>query len=73
MQEFPLMLYRPGSEVETMGRAFDTLIVADADEEAAAGKDGWQRHDTINPLDRDGDGNSGGSLPKRGRPRKNAE
>lgn len=72
MSDFPLMLYRPGSEIELYGRTFDTLIVADGDEEAVALGDGWQRHKAIDPLDRDDDGEPGGSLPKRGRPRKNA-
>jgi hypothetical protein len=39
--DYPKMLYRDGSEIEFEGRGLDTITVADADEEAAAKKEGF--------------------------------
>lgn len=39
--QFPKMLYREGTEMEWHGLSLDTLVVADADELAAAKKEGW--------------------------------
>jgi hypothetical protein len=63
------MLYRPGSSLVIWGEAVDTLIVDDAEAETAAADQGWRRSPLPDPhpLDRDGDGNIGGSLPKRRR------
>lgn len=38
---FPKMLLREGEEMEWEGGKFDTLIVNDAEELAAAKKEGW--------------------------------
>lgn len=43
MNEYPLALYKEGSEIEWHGHSLDVRIVADAEEEAEAGKDGYQR------------------------------
>lgn len=43
MNEYPLCLYKEGSELEWHGHSLDMRIVADAEEEAESGKDGWQR------------------------------
>lgn len=40
--EFPKMLYKKGSEMHHEGHDLDTLIVEDADGEAAARKDGFK-------------------------------
>ena len=73
---YPRMLYRPGTSEVIWGHHVDTMIVDDADAEMAAAEDGWKRSPDpeIEPMDRDGDGFPGGSLPrKRGRPRKVAD
>ncbi len=69
------MLYREGSAAEIWGHSVDTCIVEDAQELSEALADGWRlRPDEIHPLDHDGDGKPGGSLPKRrGRPPKQRE
>jgi hypothetical protein len=43
MSDFPLMLYRHGSEFVWDGRPVDSIIVDDSDEEKAAAKEGWVR------------------------------
>lgn len=73
-EQFPQMLYRPGKALKWSGFALDYLTVNSDEELAAAHKDGWRSpHELLNPLDHDGDGKSGGSLPKRGRKPKAGE
>lgn len=64
--DFPLMLYRPGSEIEWAGGKFDTLIVGDAEECEIAQSDGWllAADASRDPLDHDGDGKKGGAKVK---------
>lgn len=40
--EYPKMLYKPGSEIEWDGAKFDTLIVDSLDAEEAVSADGWK-------------------------------
>lgn len=47
MTEFPKCLYRAGSAIEWEGRKIDTFIVEDAEAEAKALKEGWQRVETF--------------------------
>jgi hypothetical protein len=74
-KDFPRMVFRDGSALPEHG--IDWLIVADEAEQRAALADGWRLG--LHPLDHDGDGKPGGSLPdavaprKRGRPRKGAQ
>jgi hypothetical protein len=69
---YPRMLYRDGTECRVWNaHDVDTLIVADETEEGKALAAGWRL--SPNVLDHDGDGRSGGSLPRRGRPPKNRE
>ena len=75
MSDYPRMLYRSGTMLLGWhGRDLDWMIVDDEHEQAEALSQGW--HLSPDPLDRDGDGKRGGSLPgqnapkKRGRPRK---
>lgn len=73
------MLYRPGTALRVWdAHDVDTLTVKDrAAEDAAVGM-GWHRRPDQHPLDHDGDGRLGGSLPdappdaprRRGRPPK---
>ena len=69
MSEYPKMLIRMN------GQDRANLTVPDAEAEVAAKAEGW-RNVGAHPLDHDGDGEPGGSLPdavaprKRGRPRK---
>lgn len=65
------MMFRDGSEIEVrLGDdpadrlLLDTLIVADAAEEAEARKVGWRVSLIQDPLDHDLDGRRGGSVPK---------
>lgn len=67
--DFPMMLYRDGSEFAWDRRPTDTLIVNDAEEAEIAVLEGWKiAADYLAPrlpqLDHDGDGKPGGSLPK---------
>lgn len=39
--EYPMMVYKGGTEIEWDGLMLDTRIVADADEAADAFADGW--------------------------------
>ena len=65
MSDLPRMIYRDGSAVEIWGRKVDTRIVSDADELGEALASGWRlRPDPVDPLDHDGDGRRGGSLPR---------
>lgn len=61
MSNHPRMLYRSGNSLEWNGLSLDTRIVADENEEAQAVKEGWRISPF--PLDHDGDGKPGGSLP----------
>ena len=40
--DYPLALYKEGSELEWHGHSLDMKIVDDAEAEAEAKKDGWQ-------------------------------
>lgn len=60
--EYPKMLLREGSEIEWEGAKYDTLIVADADELAAAKKDGWKPATEVHDKAEE--------TPRRGRQRK---
>lgn len=69
------MIYRKGSALPEYG--LDWRIVSDEAELTAAKGKGWHEGlEPPHPLDHDGDGEPGGSLPdavaprKRGRPRK---
>jgi len=75
---YPRMVFRPGTMLRNWhGRDLDWQIVDDEVEEAQALSQGWRL--SPDPLDRDGDGKRGGSLPgqnartKRGRSRKVSE
>ena len=68
--EWPKMLYRPGATLRVWNaHDVDTLIVDDGEEEARALAQGWTHRpgEKRDPLDHDGDGRKGGSLPKRRR------
>lgn len=70
---YPRMLYRPGPSLRVWdAHDVDTCIVKDEDEHLAALEAGWgDTPEPRHPLDHDGDGKPGGSLPKRrGRPPK---
>ena len=71
-QRYPIMLYRPGTELRVWNEHdVDTRIAATADEEEAAKREGWSESPAPpSPLDHDLDGHPGGSLPRRGRPPK---
>lgn len=68
---FPTMLVRPGTAIKWAGHRLDSRTVHSEEEEAAARKDGWlEASELLNPkpakrdpLDHDGDGAKGGSLP----------
>lgn len=79
--QFPRMLYRRSSQGHVVidGSPFETLAVSDVAALEAALDEGWREvEDALaqHPLDHDGDGTKGGSLPdavaprKRGRVRK---
>lgn len=68
MSNYPRMIYRKGTALPEYG--VDYLIVADEAEEKAALADGWRLG--LDPLDHDGDGQKGGSLPATAAPRKRA-
>lgn len=64
MQQYPRMLYRPGSQMVVWDtHHVDTLIVLDEAEEATALKSGWSI--APDPLDRDANGFRGGSKPRK--------
>lgn len=71
MSDYPRMLYRPGDAVRVWNaHDVDTLIVADEAEHLDALTQGWtERPGPRHPLDHDGDGRPGGSLPRRPRPK----
>lgn len=66
------MLFRPGSTLRVWdAHDVDTLIVSSEPEEIEAKRSGWSESPVPrDPLDHDGDGGRGGSLPRRGRPRR---
>lgn len=72
MDEYPKMIFRKGDMLPD--HDVDFLIVENENEEREALENGWRLG--FDPLDHDGDGLPGGSLPddvaprKRGRPRK---
>lgn len=69
--EYPKAMYRDGGDDLIWGAPVRTRIVDDEMEEGAAAEEGWRHHPIAHPLDHDGDGRKGGSLPKRrGRPPK---
>ena len=68
--EYPKCMYADGGDALIWGKPVRTAIVTDKDEEEALRLKGWRLHPIKNPLDHDGDGKSGGSLPRRGRPKK---
>ena len=68
MTEYPRMLFRDGDEIDVNGIMVDTMIVNDLDGLREALRNGWRIGLTQHPLDHDGDGNLGGSRPRRGRP-----
>lgn len=68
MTDFPRMLYRDGTELDINGVHVDTLIVGDLDAMREALRGGWRVGHVAHPLDHDGDGEPGGSRPRRGRP-----
>lgn len=68
MSVYPRMLYRPGTQYIVWDtHHVDTLVVIDEDEEASALKSGWSI--APDPLDRDGNGARGGSLPRKKGPK----
>lgn len=66
------MLYRAGTQYRVWNaHDVDTRIVGSAAEEEAAKREGWSESPVPpSPLDHDLNGRPGGSLPRRGRPRK---
>lgn len=70
MSDFPQMVYALGGTEKVFGHDATTLVVHDAEELAAAKKDGFiDGHAfaelTAHPLDHDGDGRKGGSRAKK--------
>jgi len=65
MNEFPKMLFKPGTAFEWEGMKLDSLTVADADAEAEAFADGWLTVDMLGD-----DAEPVADAPRRGRPRK---
>jgi len=73
-QEYPKALYRDGGDALIWGKPVRTTIATTREEEKALAAQGWRLHPLRHPLDHDGDGRLGGSLPKRsGRPPKTRE
>lgn len=69
--EYPKAIYRDGGAALIWGLPVETSAVYSDEEEQAARNDGWRLSPVADPLDHDGDGHPGGSLPKRrGRPPK---
>lgn len=70
MSDFPQMVYALGGDEIIFGHVATTRIVHDAEELAAAKKDGFvEGHIFVeavaDPLDHDGDGRKGGSRRRR--------
>lgn len=63
--EYPKALYQDGGVDLIWGEPIRTVVVHDADEEEIMRLDGWRAHPIADPLDHDGDGKKGGSLPRR--------
>lgn len=74
--EYPKAMYRDGGPDLIWGEAVQSRTVRSYDEETEALAEGWRFHplsrSELHPLDHDGDGHKGGSLPvkRRGRPPK---
>ena len=69
--EYPKAMYKDGGEALIWGKPVMTLTVRSVEQEVEALADGWRfRPEHPHPLDHDGDGDKGGSLPRRGRPPK---
>lgn len=69
--EYPKAMYRSGGDQLIWGRPVQTIAVHSAEEQGEFVADGWRLHPAEpSPLDHDGDGRSGGSLPRRNRPLK---
>ena len=68
--EYPKALYRDGGAEMIWGKPVQTRVVGTAEEQAEALAEGWRLGPVPDPLDHDGDGRKGGSLPRRGRPPK---
>jgi hypothetical protein len=47
MVEYPRVLYRDGAKIKVGGHGYDTLIVYDDDDRAAAQKEGWSEYDDL--------------------------
>lgn len=62
-------MYRDGGEALIWGEPVQTRIVGSREEEMEALAEGWRFHPlkALHPLDHDGDGKKGGSLPRRQR------
>lgn len=67
--EYPKAMYQDGGDDLIWGEPVRTAVAQDADEEEIMRLDGWRVHPIAHPLDHDGDGSPGGSLPRRGRPK----
>lgn len=65
--EYPKAMYQDGGDELIWDQPVRTVIVADENEEKALRLKGWRLHPIANPLDHDGDGKAGGSLPRRRR------
>lgn len=63
--EYPKAMYLDGGEELVWGKPVRTAVAASADEESRLRAEGWRVHPIKHPLDHDGDGKPGGSLPKR--------
>lgn len=63
--EYPKALYQDGGTDLIWGNPVRTAIVHDGEEEEIMRLDGWRVHPIADPLDHDGDGKPGGSLPRR--------
>lgn len=71
--EYPKAIYRDGGDELIWGEPVETGEVHGSEEETAKLKEGWRLHPIADPLDHDGDGQKGGSLPgRRGRKPKEA-
>ena len=66
MERYPTMLYRPGTTLRVWNaHDVDTLLVHSPEEETEAKRAGWSNSPVPrDPLDHDGDGQKGGSLPR---------
>lgn len=63
--EYPKALYQDGGDDLIWGKPVRTAVAHDEEEEKALRLKGWRLHPIANPLDHDGNGKAGGSLPRR--------